>query len=120
MRIVIDLDGTICHVKKQDQHYADLEPVPGAAARIRELRGAGHYVIIFTARHMAACESNLGEVMRRIGKTTLDWLEKHAIEYDEIYFGKPNAEVYIDDRAWRFSSWAEVTEDALARTARPR
>ena len=62
---------------------------------------------------MATCESNLGKVMRNVGKVTLEWSERYQIEYDEIYFGKPNAEIYIDDRAFRFSGWEHVTEEAL-------
>ena len=83
MKIVIDLDGTICPIKAPDQTYADLEPLPGAAVRIRELRTAGHYVIIQTARNMATRGSNVGAVMRHVGKTTLDWLERHGIEFVE-------------------------------------
>lgn len=120
MRIAIDLDGTICPIKEPNQSYSDLEPLPGAAERIRELRAAGHYIIILTARNMATCQSNLGKVMKNVGKLTLDWLEKYGIEYDEIYFGKPNAEVYLDDRAVRFSSWAESTIGLLEREARAR
>jgi capsule biosynthesis phosphatase len=120
MRIVIDLDGTICYLKRPDQSYADVQPIPGAAERIRELRAAGHYIIIQTARNMATCESNVGRVMKNVGKVTLDWLVEHNIEYDEIYFGKPNAHVYIDDRAYRFSSWEMVTEADLLEEARAR
>jgi capsule biosynthesis phosphatase len=120
MRIAIDLDGTICPVKQAHQNYGELEPLPGAADRIRALRAAGHYVIIITARNMATCDGNLGKVMKNIGKLTLDWLEKHGIEYDEIYFGKPNAEVYIDDRALRFDRWEDMTDERLAREARER
>jgi capsule biosynthesis phosphatase len=120
MRIAIDLDGTICPIKQPHQSYADLEPLPGAVEQIRTLRAAGHYVIILTARNMATCESNLGKVMKNIGKTTLDWLEKYTVEYDEIYFGKPNAEVYLDDRAIRFTSWYEVSEEQLRQEAHPR
>ncbi|MBX3083447.1 MAG: capsular biosynthesis protein [Anaerolineae bacterium] len=120
MRISIDLDGTICPIKGPDESYADLVPFEGAAERIRALRAAGHYIIIHTARNMATCQSNVGKVMRNVGKITLDWLEQHQIEYDEIYFGKPNADVYIDDRAVRFSNWAEITEPALLRDAKAR
>jgi len=120
LRISIDLDGTICPLKRPDQSYADLEVLPGAAERIRAFRAEGHYVIIQTARHMATCESNLGKVLRRVGKITLDWLEEHGIEYDEIYFGKPNAEIYIDDRALRFHDWNEITEARLTGEARER
>ena len=69
---------------------------------------------------MATCQSNLGKVMKNVGKTTLDWLEKYGVEYDEIYFGKPNAEVYIDDRAIRFHQWDEISEEMLKREARQR
>lgn len=120
MRIVVDLDGVICPIKQPKDSYADLQPIPGAVERLKKLRAAGHYIIIVTARHMATCEANVGQVMRRIGKVTLDWLERHGIEYDEIHFGKPNAEVYLDDRAFRFTSWDEVTEDSLAEAAAPR
>jgi capsule biosynthesis phosphatase len=120
MRIAIDLDGTICPIKGPNESYADLEPLPGAVERLRHLRAAGHYVIILTARNMATCQSNVGKVMKNIGKITLDWLEKYGVEYDEVYFGKPNAEVYLDDRGIRFTNWAEVTDELLEREARAR
>jgi capsule biosynthesis phosphatase len=120
MRIVIDLDGTICPIKEPEQSYADLEPLPGAAERIHMLRAQGHYVIIVTARNMATCQSNLGKVLKNVGRITLDWLEKYGIEYDEIYFGKPNAEIYIDDRAFRFTDWRAITHESLEREARVR
>jgi len=119
-RIAIDLDGTICPIKKPEESYADLVPHAGAADRIRELRNAGYYVIILTARNMATCEGNLGKVMKNVGKLTLNWLDQHAIEYDEVYFGKPNADLYIDDRAFRFTSWSDVTTAAIERDARDR
>lgn len=121
MRIVVDLDGTICPIKKDGQSYADLIPLPGAADRLKKWRQAGHYIIIQTARNMATQQSNLGKVVKNIGKITLDWLQIHGLEYDEIYFGKPNGEVYIDDRAMRFDgSWESFSDDDLERQARVR
>ncbi|MGC1375509.1 MAG: hypothetical protein WA821_04765 [Anaerolineales bacterium] len=117
MRIVIDLDGTICPIKQPDQNYEDLLPLPGAVSKIRELRAAGHYVIIQSARNMATCESNLGKVMKNVGLLTFEWLRTHGIEYDEIYFGKPNGHVYIDDRALRYETWDRITPDALEKAA---
>jgi capsule biosynthesis phosphatase len=118
MRIVIDLDGTICPIKKSGENYADLPVLPGAKDRIESLKAAGHYIIIQTARNMATQESNLGKVLKNIGKTTLEWLEKHEIPYDEIYFGKPNGNIYIDDRAFRFQDWENLTEDKIQELAR--
>lgn len=118
MRIVIDLDGTICHIKKSGQSYKDLEPMTGAIEFLRVLRKKGHYVIIQTARNMATCESNMGKVMKNVGKITLEWLENYQVEYDEIYFGKPNADIYIDDRSFRFENWADLSEEYLQSIAK--
>lgn len=111
MRICIDLDGVICELRKPGQAYADLQPLPGAVDRLRQLKAAGHYLIICTARHMKTCDGNVGKVVARQGAVTLEWLTRHGIEYDEIHFGKPWAEVYIDDNALRFTSWAEIDAD---------
>ena len=111
MRICIDLDGVICELRKPGQSYSELEPVPGAVEKLRSLRRAGHYLIISTARHMKTCGGNVGQVLARQGQTTLDWLSRHAIEYDEIHFGKPHAHVYIDDNAFTFRSWDEIADD---------
>ena len=59
---------------------------------------------------MATQESNLGKVMKSVGLLTLNWLEKYEIPYDEIYFGKPNGQIYIDDRALRFSTWDDFSD----------
>lgn len=111
MKLCIDLDGVICQLKREGQSYADLEPVPGAVERVNSLRAAGHYVILHTARHMKTCNGNVGLVIARQGKVTLDWLARHGVTYDEIHFGKPHADVYIDDNAMRFQSWDAVAPD---------
>jgi histidinol phosphatase-like enzyme len=59
MRICIDLDGVICQLKKEGQTYDQLEPVTGAIEKLKELKAAGHYIIIQTARHMKTCEGML-------------------------------------------------------------
>jgi len=111
MRICIDLDGVICQLKEPGQTYADIEPLPGAVDKLRQLKAAGHYIIISTARHMKTCQGNVGMVVARQGAVTLDWLARHGIEYDEIHFGKPHAQVYLDDNAVRFDGWNHVAGD---------
>lgn len=111
MKICIDLDGVIASFKKEGQGYGDVAPIDGAIAKMTALKKEGHYLIIHTARHMKTCGGDVGKVVARQGKVTLDWLERHKIPYDEIHFGKPWAEVYIDDNAFRFSSWAEIDGD---------
>jgi capsule biosynthesis phosphatase len=111
MRLAIDIDGTICNFRKEGESYADVEPLPGAVDKIRQFKQNGHYIILLTARHMKTCNGNVGLVVARQGKTLLDWLEKHGIPYDEIWFGKPQADIYLDDNGYRFQSWDSIAGD---------
>lgn len=110
-RICIDLDGVICELRKEDEKYEELKPVNGSVDKIKQLKQAGHYIIIYTARRMKTHNANTAKVIADIGKITLDWLEKYNIPYDEIMFGKPWADIYIDDNAYRFKSWDEINND---------
>lgn len=112
MRICVDLDGVICELRRAEQTYADVEPRPGAVETLRRLRTAGHEIIIYTARHMKTTGGNVGLVMARQGETTFLWLRQHGVEFDEIHFGKPQADVYIDDNALRFESWSSIRDES--------
>lgn len=112
-RICLDLDGVIASFKKEGQTYADVLPIEGAVEKVNGLREAGHYIIIQTARHMKTCKGNVGLVNARITKMTLQWLDDHGIQYDEIYFGKPWANIYIDDNAFRFNNWNDIDADGM-------
>ncbi len=83
----------------------------GALEKLRELKAAGHYLIICTARHMKTCEGNVGQVIARQGGVTLEWLKRFDVPYDELHFGKPHAQIYIDDNALRFESWDSIAGD---------
>jgi hypothetical protein len=48
---------------------------------------------------MKTHSGNVGAVMKDIGAITFNTLDTFKIPYDEIIFGKPIADVYIDDRA---------------------
>lgn len=105
---MIDIDGTISELKKSGQTYSDLRTNANAISKIKALKEAGHYIILQTARHMKTCNGDQGQVIAKIGKQTLDWLAANEITYDEIYFGKPYADVYIDDLAYKFTSWDKI------------
>ena len=111
MRICIDLDGVIADFKKEGQTYVDVELIEGAKEKVKALKKNGHYIILYSARHMKTCNGNTGLVMAKVGHITLNWLKKHNIPYDEIHFGKPWADVYIDDNALRFENWNQIDCD---------
>lgn len=120
LRICIDLDGTICSIRKPNETYADVTVLPGAKEFIDRLKADGHIIIINTARNMQTQGHNVGKVLKNVGKITLDWLEKNKIQYDEIFFGKPNADITIDDRAIKFEDWAKISFDDIINQAKER
>ncbi|MBA2613807.1 MAG: HAD hydrolase family protein [Bacteroidetes bacterium] len=114
MRICIDIDGTICSIKKDNQTYEDVIPFVGAVEKIKLLKESGHYIIFCTARHMKTCNSNIGKVLALQGQTLTMWLSHYGFVYDELWFGKPYAEIYIDDKAFKFNgSWEEINDHTL-------
>ena len=112
MRICFDLDGVICELRTNGESYADLRPVKGAVEKLKALKATGHTIIINSGRHMKTCQGNVGLVLARQGQMTLEWLSRYEIPYDEIHFGKPWADVYVDDNAYRFTSWDDIGADA--------
>ena len=116
MRICLDVDGTLCELKSRHDDYAMVRPLPHAAESIRRLRAEGHYIILATARHMRTCGGNVGLVIAKQGQTLIEWLHRHEIEYDELWFGKPHADVYLDDKAMAFQgNWYAIGEKELLR-----
>ena len=112
MRICIDIDGTICETRAPNQTYSSVAPLKDAIRIIKELKNNGHYIILYTARHMKTCNHNVGLVIARQGKTLLSWLDDNKIPYDEIIFGKPLADIYIDDKACKFTNnWNEIFKE---------
>lgn len=101
-RWCFDIDNTICSVKPPSEpytEYANVTPYQDIIDFINERYNAGDYIILSTARCMATTQSNLGLINARVGKITLDWLEKHGVKFHEIYWGKPYADEYVDDKA---------------------
>lgn len=105
MRLIFDLDGTICENKKNGQHYKDVEPLPGAVESLQKLKNDGHYIIIQTARHMVTYGANEGKILANL-EYLYEWLKKWNIPYDELYIGKPHGELFIDDKAIHHINWS--------------
>jgi len=98
-RFCFDLDNTLVSYPKVANDYTTVEPIPRVIALVRQLKSRGHSIIIHTARRMKTHNGNCGKVLTDIGKVTFDTLERFDIPYDEIHFGKPYADFYIDDLA---------------------
>ena len=97
MRLIIDIDGTICSEEKQFSRSM-AKPLDGAQEAISKLKNEGHTIIFYSSRNWAEYEM------------TIDWLKRHSFPFDQLILGKPQGDIWIDDRAVRFSSWESVLE----------
>lgn len=104
-KFCFDLDGTICYTKKENENYKDVKPIPGSVETIQKLKESGHYIIIMTARNMKTYNNNIGKIIANQSLVVIEWLDKHKIPYDELHFGKPLADFYIDDKAIKLTNW---------------
>ena len=93
MRLVFDLDESLCTGRHQDA-----QPIEGMGELLRALRAQGHQVIIQTARGMGTSQGSVGKAIALVGLITLQQLQDWGFEYDEILFGKPAGDLYYDDK----------------------
>ena len=97
-----DIDGTLCSITNGE--YEKAEPFLDHIAVVNALYGAGHVIKLFTAR----------------GSTTgIDWnkvtrrqLQEWNVHYHVLIMGKPEADIFIDDKAFNAKEWfSSVTEE---------
>lgn len=97
MRFSFDLDNTLVTTPQVIGDYTTVQPIQNMIQLVRDLYELGHHIIIYTARNMKTQRGNVGVVLKNVGSITFETLEKFNIPYHEIIFGKPYADVYIDD-----------------------
>ena len=98
-RICFDLDNTLVTYPKISGDYKTVEPIYKNINYLKYLKKKGNTIIIYTARRMRTHKGNNGKILADIGEITFQTLKKYEIPFDEIYFGKPYADYYIDDLA---------------------
>jgi capsule biosynthesis phosphatase len=99
MRICFDLDNTLVTYPQIPGDYSTVKPIKKMIDLLHYFKKNGHEIIIYTARRMETHKSNIGKVIKDIALVTFKTLDDLGIQYDEIIFGKPIADIYIDDRA---------------------
>ena len=99
LRICFDLDNTLVTFPTIPNDYTSVKPIMKMINLLISLKQNGHEIIIYTARRMKTYQNNVGKVIKDIAFVTINTLEKFNIPYDELIFGKPIADIYIDDKA---------------------
>jgi len=110
--VAVDFDGVI-HKNSQGFHngkiYDDL--IDGTVEGL-EFLSEKYELVIYT------CKANPSRplIEGKTGKQLIkDWLIEKKIDhfFKEIYFEKPNAKFYIDDKAITFKSWNQIIKTFL-------
>ena len=91
----IDIDGTLCDEMLGD--YENSTPDFKVIKKVNKLYDEGHIIKIFTGRG---------------SKTGIDWreftekqLKSWGVKYHKLIFGKPVADIFIDDKAINIKDW---------------
>jgi CMP-N,N'-diacetyllegionaminic acid synthase len=101
-----DVDGVIATLEP-DNDYLRARPYAPAIAAVNRLHGAGNRIVIHTARG-----SQTGVDWADL---TRDQLRRWGVRYDELRFGKPAADYYIDDRTLSLATlqtWLDASDQA--------
>ena|ERR1035437_933525 len=100
MILSIDFDKTLHDADHPKPAMRMGAPMPGAVEAMQALKAAGNILIIHTI-----WKQDRWHVIRK-------WCDWWHIPIDDVTNVKPNAVVFLDDRAVRFTGdWAQALED---------
>lgn len=98
-RFCFDLDGTLITHPRVPRDYNTVAPIKRNIQLVQDLHSAGNHIIIFTARGMRTFEGN-AVAAESAHRTRIEHiLKRFGVPYHELIFGKPWADVYVDDLA---------------------
>lgn len=86
MRFLFDLQGTLLTAPQEEGNLRSCRAIERNVKLLRRLKAQGHHILIWT------------ESPAESGAELLDALRRLGVEYNELHFGKPVADFYIDDR----------------------
>ena len=97
MILAIDFDGVIHDFKNPIQGRRMGTPIQGTKEALIKFKQRGDKIIVFTVWGDA-----------KGTKTISDFMKYYELPFDEITNIKPQADVYLDDRAIRFINWQDI------------
>ena len=90
----MDLDNTLCRTEGSD--YISAIPIVERISHINQLKALGHHITIWTARG-----GRSGKDHREL---TARQLQEWGVQHDELLMGKPDYDVYYDDKSFHIDS----------------
>ena len=111
IRIVIDVDDTICDNNGRD--YINAIPYVDVINKINTLYREGYEIILYTSRGMKSCDGDLIKIKEKNELILIEWLRKYNVKYHELIFGKVLGDIYIDDKAMEVRDFVKAPFEKL-------
>jgi quercetin dioxygenase-like cupin family protein len=99
----IDLDNTLCNTK--NSNYNSSTPILERVEYVNNLKKEGNHITIWTAR---GATSGIDH-----SDLTKKQLSEWNICYDELLMGKPNYDIYIDDKSFNVDTFWPVPNENI-------
>jgi mannose-6-phosphate isomerase-like protein (cupin superfamily) len=106
IKYFIDFDNTLC--RTVDGNYETSQPIQERIDRVNQLKEQGHHITIWTARG-----SRSGVDYSELTKKQLD---QWHIQYDELLLGKPDYDIYIDDKSFNVDTTWPIQDPGDTKT----
>jgi len=105
-RVFIDLDNTLCFTTGND--YNNATPIKERVRYVNELKQQGNHITIWTARGATTGIDHRELTIKQLN----DW----CVQYDELLMGKPNYDIYIDDKSFNVESFWPVPKENVEKS----
>ena len=93
---VFDIDGTIC--SNTDGKYENAKPFKERVELINNLFDSGNQIFFLTARGMGRHNNNATQAIAEFYEFTKKQLDNWGVKYHALFLGKPQGDLYIDDK----------------------
>ncbi len=97
--IVVDLDNTLITYPTISKEYSTCKEKKEITQWVREASSQGANIIVSTARKMETYNGSIGRVIKNNGQQILKQIEDLQLGENEVLFGKPIGDIYLDDRS---------------------
>lgn len=93
-RYFVDLDNTLCNTVDGD--YVNSTPIHERIDYVNSLKSEGNHITIWTAR------GSRSKIDHR--ELTIIQLSEWGVQYDDLLLGKPDYDVYLDDKSFNIDA----------------
>ena len=105
-KVFLDLDNTLCFTTGND--YNNATPITERVRYVNDLKQQGNHITIWTARGATS-----GIDHREL---TIKQLNEWCVQYDELLMGKPNYDIYIDDKSFNVDTFWPVPKENVEKS----